>query len=93
MIKLVNEGILVNLKIVPNSSKNEIILEKSYEFYKKLAFELASTIYKNNVQDKKNIGIAIEPSRFTKIFDKNGLVLKANMLYDYYILYSYRKED
>lgn len=30
MLKLTNEGILVNLKIVPNSSKNDIVLEDEF---------------------------------------------------------------
>jgi len=30
MIKQTNEGILVNLKIVPNSSKNDIVLEEEF---------------------------------------------------------------
>ena len=30
MIKRVQDGILINLKIVPNSSKNEIIKEKDF---------------------------------------------------------------
>ena len=30
MLKLTNEGILVNLKIIPNSSKNDIVLEDGF---------------------------------------------------------------
>lgn len=30
MLKLTNDGILVNLKIVPNSSKNDIVLEDEF---------------------------------------------------------------
>ncbi len=30
MLKLTNEGILVNLKIIPNSSKNDIVLEDEF---------------------------------------------------------------
>ncbi len=30
MIKQTDEGILVNIKIVPNSSKNEIVLEEEF---------------------------------------------------------------
>ncbi len=53
-----------------------------------------NTLYLNGVKDKKYLGIAIEPCLFSNILTKNGLVTKANSLYDHIIEYTFTiKED
>ena len=53
MLKLTNDGILVNLKIVPNSSKNDIVLEDEFIKVKITAQPIEGKANKALVEIKK----------------------------------------
>lgn len=46
-------------------------------------------IFLNGVMDRSYLGVAIEPSRYTKILSPLSLLQKANALYDYVIKYRF----
>ena len=46
MLKQTNDGILVNLRIVPNSSKNDIVIEEEFIKVKVTAQPIENTAHK-----------------------------------------------
>lgn len=48
-----------------------------------------NTIYLGDVIDSPYLGIAIEPNRMGGIFTKDGIILKARTLYNYYTDYTF----
>ena len=49
----------------------------------------SNTGFFSTIMDKKYLGIAIEPCRYSNILKENGLIQKSNEVYDHYIEYKF----
>lgn len=80
------------LHITLYSEKNGRYLEIDSNYKDVIMYtnnDASQTVFPGNTKDRPHLGIAIEPQRYSRILKNEGLMQKANQLYDYFITYKF----